>query len=75
MKKNQPKIADTFEERYTQMFFHAYAVDKHEPFTGEGIKELIKRIDPEYLTFEFITADHAQHCRFLKQQLKALGRI
>lgn len=75
MKKNPPKIADTFEERYTQMFFHAYAVDKHEPFTGEGIKELIKRIDPEYLTFEFITADHAQHCRYLKQQLKVLGRI
>ena len=43
--------------------------------SGEGIKELIKRIDPEYLTFEFITADHAQHCRYLKQQLKALGRI
>ena len=42
---------------------------------GEGIKELIKRIAPEYLTFEFITADHEQHCMYLKQQLKALGRI
>ena len=74
VKKNTPPMADTYWERYTQMFYHAYAVDKHEPFTAEGVKELVERIAPEYLTFEFITADHKQHCDYLEQQLKALGR-
>ena len=75
IRKNPPKMKETYEERYTQMFFHAYAVDEHKPFTGEGIKELMERIAPEYLTFEFITADNAQHRMYLKQQLKAFGRI
>ena len=74
-RKNPPKMGTTYSERYTQMFFHAFAVDKHEPFTCQGIKELIQRISPEYLTFEFITADNTQHQRYLQQQLKALGRI
>ena len=74
-KKNPPKMEPTYYGRYNQMFFHAFAVDKHEPFTGVGIKELIERIAPEYVTFEFITADNAQHREYLQQQLKALGRI
>lgn len=75
MKNYPPQMEATFAGRYNQMFFHAYAVDKHEPFTGEGIKELVERISPEYLTFEFITADNTQHRSYLEQQLKALGRI
>ena len=75
MKNNPPKMEAKFEGRYMQMFFHAFAVDKHEPFTGEGVKELVECIAPEYLTFEFITADNAQHRGYLEQQLKALGRI
>ncbi len=74
-KNHPPKLAPTYQERYTQMFFHAFAVDKHEPFTGDGIKELIERISPEYLTFEFVTADNQQHREYLRQQLKALKRI
>ena len=67
-------MGKTYQERYNQMFFHAFAVDLHEPFTGKGIKELVERISPEYLTFEFITADHSQHQHYLKQQLEALER-
>lgn len=73
IKNNPPKMGATYQERYNQMFFHAFAVDKHEPFTAEGIQELIERIHPEYLTFEFITADNEQHKNYLNQQLKALG--
>ena len=75
MKNHPPQMDATFAGRYNQMFFHAYAVDKHEPFTGAGIKELVERISPEYLTFEFITADNAQHRMYLEQQLRALDRI
>lgn len=68
-----PKLEDTYGERYGKMFWHAFAVDQHLPFTCEGIKELIERISPEYLTFEFITADSDQHREYLKNQKKALG--
>lgn len=74
IKKNPPPMGKTYRERYNQMFFHAFAVDKHEPFTAKGVKELVERIAPEYLTFEFITADNVQHQMYLKEQLKALGR-
>lgn len=75
IKNNPPKMERTYAGRYNQMFFHAFAVDKHEPFTADGIEELVERIAPEYLTFEFITADNLQHRMYLEQQLKALGRI
>ena len=67
-------MGKTYWERYNQMFFHAFEVDKHEPFTAKGVKAMVERIAPEYLTFEFITADTEQHCDYLEQQLKALGR-
>lgn len=52
---------------------HAFAVDKHLPFTCEGVDALIKRIGPEYLTFEFITDDNKQHREYLAAQRAALG--
>lgn len=72
-KKNPPKMGATYAERYNQMFFHAYSVDKHEPFTCAGVKELVERIAPEYLTFEFITMDNHQHREYLKKQLQVFN--
>lgn len=72
---NPPKMAPTYAERSFQAFLHAFRVDKHEPFTGEGIDELVSRIDPEYLTFEFITDDNAQHRKYLTLQKQALPSI
>ena len=73
MMENPPELGKTYRERAGKMFGHAYAVDLHRPFTGAGIRELMERIDPEYLTFEFITDDNAQHMRFLRAQREALG--
>lgn len=70
--KNPPDLGNTYEERFGKMFWHAFAVDKHLPFTCDGIKELIDRISPEYLTFEFITADKICHKEFLDAQRNAL---
>ena len=70
---NPPELGKTYQERYGKMFWHAFAVDQHLPFTCEGVDELIVRIAPEYLTFEFITADSAQHKGYLDAQRKALG--
>lgn len=73
-RQNPPKMEDTYAGRYTQMFFHAFAVDRHEPFVCEGVRELVERISPEYLNFEFITADQAQHQEYLKRQLQVFRK-
>lgn len=73
--KNPPQMAEDYQERLGQMFWHAFAVDQHLPFTCEGVDKLIKRINPEYLTFEFITADSEQHMEYLTAQRKALNML
>lgn len=75
VQKNPPEMAKDYMERLGQMFWHAFAVDKHLPFTGEGVDTLVERIDPEYLTFEFITANSTQHLEYLKMQRKALKML
>ena len=74
MMENPPEMGRTYRERSWKMFSHAYAVDRHQPFTAPGVRELIMdRIAPEFLTFEFITDDNAQHAEFLRRQREALG--
>lgn len=70
--RDPPKLADTYEQRCFQMFLHAFAVDKHLPFTAPGIRELVDRISPAYLTFEFITRNAGEHRAYLDAQRQAL---
>lgn len=67
-KKDLPVMENTYAGRHAQMFYHAFAVDKHEPFTCQGVRELIQRIAPEYVNFELITADKKQHQEYLQKQ-------
>ena len=69
---NPPELGATYRERYGKMFWHAFAVDQHLPFTCKGVSELIQQIAPEYLTFEFITADRFQHKEYLDAQREVL---
>lgn len=70
---NPPDLSGDYAERCGQMFMHAFAVDKHQPFTCPGVDALVERIAPEYLTFEFITTDTDQHREYLNAQRCALG--
>lgn len=72
---NPPDLSGSYADRIGKMFWHAFAVDKHLPFTCEGIDALVERVSPEYLTFEFITADSAQHRQYLDAQRHALKSI
>ena len=72
---NPPVLGKTFRERYLQMYVHSFAVDEHRPFTCPGVRELVERISPEYLTFEFITENGAQHRQFLAKQRAVLDAI
>ena len=71
--QNPPKMGKTYAERRVQTFCHAFAVDKHQPFCADGVRELLERISPEYCTFEFISESRQKHAAFLNAQRKALG--
>ncbi|NLZ66230.1 MAG: TIM barrel protein [Clostridiaceae bacterium] len=68
-----PVMSPTFAGRMNQMYSHAFKVDRHLPFTCSGVDLLIERINPDYLTFEFVTSDREQHARYLKMQWDALA--
>lgn len=59
-----------FYDLYTMAYTHANQIDLHEPFIGDGVKELIERIKPEYITFE-LKQDNLQE---YQQNIIAQGR-
>ena len=71
---NPPKLPDTYEARSEQLFYYVFSIDRHEPFTCEGVRELIERIDPTYLTFELISNNLEEHRRLLQAQRAVFGR-
>ena len=71
---NPPKLPDTYEARSEQLFYYVFSIDRHEPFTCEGVRELIERIDPAYLTFELISNNLEEHRRLLQAQRAVFGR-
>ena len=72
---NPPDLSGSYADRSAKMFWHAFAVDKHLPFICKGVDELVRRVSPEYLTFEFITSDRPQHRQYLDAQRRALGLL
>lgn len=66
--KNSPELAADYPGRSCQLFEYVFRVDQHKPFTCAGVPELIARIAPEYLTFEFISNDLPQLRRMLHRQ-------
>ena len=75
VKKSTPQFAESFDDRVTQMFKYIFQIDLHMPFTCRGVDELIRRIAPDHVTFEFITENLEQHKRYLREQRAALGMI
>ncbi len=71
--RNPPEMKPTYPERNWQVFEYVFQIDRHRPFTCDGVKELIERIAPEYLTYEFISNDEKEHRRMLRAQQRALA--
>jgi sugar phosphate isomerase/epimerase len=70
---NPPILSAEPQKRMEQVYTHAFASDRHRPFTCPGVREFIDWIDPEYLTFEFISHSRAEHEAMLREQRAALG--
>ena len=68
MQANPPKRRATYAERSEQLFYYVFSIDRHEPFTCPGVRELVERIDPDYLTYELISRDLDEHRRLLHAQ-------
>lgn len=63
------------EERFCKVYEHIFAIDRHEPFTACGVENLIKRIDPLYVTFEYITRGREEHASYLETGLSACSSL
>lgn len=59
-------------ERFSQVYQHIFRIDRHLPFTEPGVRELVERISPLYLTYEYITRDREEHSRFLEEGSRAV---
>lgn len=70
---NPPQLSEDYSEKMGQLFGTIYRIDVHEPFIGEGVRELIERINPDYLTYEFITCDCDQLDDYNRRQRAALA--
>ena len=69
---NPPEFSKDPVEYACQCYEHIFAIDRHEPFTCQGIPELIQRIQPDYVTYEYITRSREEHARYLEAGSRAL---
>lgn len=70
--KKPPVMAETYAQRMNQLYSYVFQVDLHRPFTIPGVRELVDRIAPDYLTCEFISCSRQEHEAMLRRQLRAL---
>ena len=57
VKMNPPVLQGPYRDRTSKMFFHVFERDQHKPFTAPGVKELVERLAPDYVTTELISLD------------------
>ncbi len=54
-------------ERFCKVYEHIFRIDKHEPFTAAGVKGLVERIAPMYVTYEYITRSREELAEYLER--------
>ncbi len=73
MLRDPPRPQGSYFDRLCALYEHVLRIDPHVPLSCPGARALIERISPEYLTYEFITRDRAQHAEFIRAQTRALS--
>lgn len=59
---------DKFVEGFGTIYRHIKAIDSHQPFDHPGVMEIIGRINPEYLVYEFAAGDIESLGKMLRLQ-------
>ena len=54
-------------ESFRVVYEHIFQLDRHEPFTAAGVKGLVERIDPLYVTYEYITRSREELAEYLEK--------
>lgn len=67
MRGSKIELKQDYLERMYQVYEYIFQLDEHKPFVCEGIKEFIEEMNPQYLTYEFITRNREEHEAYLKQ--------
>lgn len=67
MRNSKISLKQDYWERMYQLYEYIFLLDEHKPFVCEGVKEFIKEINPQYITYEFITRNRDEHEAYLKQ--------
>lgn len=68
----QSEMPENHRERVNVCYNHVFQIDRHLPFSTPRVRELTELVQPEYLTFEFITESRKEHEKKLRQQMEAL---
>lgn len=73
LRQNPPELSDDYEKRMEEIYTCVFQMDCHQPFTCSGVRELITRIGPDYLTYEFISESREQHMEMLRIQREVMS--
>ncbi len=71
--QDPPVLSEDYDKRMEQIYTCVFQMDQHQPFTCPGVRELIERINSDYLTYEFISNDRAEHENMLRRQKEAFA--
>ena len=65
--------ATTYEEKYSVAYEYALSIDEHHAFSDQSVADIIERIKPDYLTYEFIAHSKDELIEFILSQHRCVG--
>lgn len=68
-----PENLKEFKDLLVELSDYVCQIDPHFPFGDEGIKELLQKINPEYLVHELLREDKKLLEDYLKEQTRCIG--
>lgn len=62
-----------FKKAYGEVFKHIFKIDMHMPFSSPKVRTLVEYINPDYLTYEFLSSSLSQLEEYISTQNRALA--
>ena len=72
LKQNWQPVEGDYTTRLWEVLGHIFRIDTHKPFLTPRIGEILRRIQPDYVVWEQISAGRQEHGDQLAQQLAVL---
>ena len=74
LQQNWQPVEGDYTTRLWEVLGHIFQIDTHKPFRSPRIREILQRIQPEYVVWEQISNDRGQHGEQLAEQMAVLQR-